>query len=127
MGNIEVTLTDLEGLQPCEILAARPDGQIDLGILGAHPNTEPEGLRAILSGEGEPALGLHAALRRRGVKLGSARCLRIFGSASPMGATERFVAARSGVLIVVAPGGRMDAELQDTATDIEVRIARARL
>src|SRR5205823_3655590 len=31
----------------------------------------------------------------------------------------------SGLLIVAAPGGRMDAERQNTSTDIELRIRRA--
>ncbi|MFO0991770.1 MAG: hypothetical protein U1E67_07560, partial [Hyphomicrobiales bacterium] len=29
-----IALTDLEGLQPCEVLSAGSDGRIDLGILG---------------------------------------------------------------------------------------------
>jgi aminomethyltransferase len=122
-----ITLTDLEGLQACELLAAGNDGRIDSGLLGAPANAEPEGLKALLRAGGESADKLRAVLKRRGIEIGSGRCIRLFGAGSRAGSTAEFTAQRPGVLILVAPGGVMDAELQDTATDIEVRIARARL
>lgn len=122
-----ITLTDLEGLQACEVLSAGIDGRIDLGILGAHPDVEPQGLRALLATDGEGAEKLRAIFRRRGIEIANAKCLRLFGFGSRAGAIATFSAQRPGVLIVVAPGGNMDAELQDTATDIEVRVTRARL
>jgi aminomethyltransferase len=85
------------------------------------------GLRTILAGDRESAERLRGGLRRRGIALADAKCLRVFGAGSRAGATAELTAQRSGVLILAAPGGKMDTELQDTATDIEVRIARARL
>ncbi len=76
-----VTVTDLEGLQPC-ILSS------DDGLLGA------------------------------------GREVRIFGS-GPAGETQSFTVQRDGWLKVSAPGGAMDASLQDTATDIALIVRRA--
>ncbi|MFO0994574.1 MAG: DUF1989 domain-containing protein [Hyphomicrobiales bacterium] len=122
-----IALTDLEGLQPCEVLSAGSDGRIDLGILGEKSASEPQGLKALLAGDGEGAEKLRATFRRRGIEIANAKCLRLFGFGSRAGAIATFTAQRSGVLIVVAPGDDMDAGLQNTATDIEVRVTRARL
>jgi aminomethyltransferase len=123
----QITLTDLEGLQACEVLAAARDGRVDPGILGANADADALGLKVLLERGGESAEKLRAALRRRGIEIGNSKCLRLFGGNSRAGATAEFTCQRSGFLILVAPGSEMDAELQDTATDIEVRIARARV
>lgn len=50
--------------------------------------------------------------------------LRVFG-AGPAGETATFTVQRDAVVKATAPGGAMDAERQDTATDIELLITRA--
>ncbi len=117
----EITVTDIEGLQACELVTAGSDGRIDAGLLGARANSKAEGLKAMLASGGATA----AALARRGIDLGKAEALRIFGAGSRPGAKASFKIARDGVLIAAAPGGVMDAELQDTATDLELVIRRA--
>ncbi len=86
-----VTVTDLEGLQPCELHAVGTDGRADAGILSG---------------------------------AGGQKFIRVFGAGAP-GEKALFTVARDGVLKVSAPGSAMDAERQDTATDIELRIVRA--
>ncbi len=86
-----VAVTDIEGLQPCELRAVGNDGRADASILGG---------------------------------LGGEPFIRVFG-AGPAGEKAQFVIARDAVLKVSAPGGAMDAERQDAATDIELRITRA--
>ncbi len=122
-----IALTDLEGLQACEVVAIGRDGRIDPGILGTHADADAQGLKALLGRDGESAEKLRAALKRRGIDIGNSKCLRLFGADSRAGATAELTAQRTGTLILVAPGGEMDAALQDTATDIDVRISRARV
>src|SRR5688572_1282837 len=86
-----VAVTDLEGLQPCELRAVGIDGRADASILGG---------------------------------AGGQKSIRVFGAGAP-GEKAQFTVTRDGVLKVNAPGSPMDAERQDTATDIELRIVRA--
>jgi glycine cleavage system T protein (aminomethyltransferase) len=117
----EVTVTDIEGLQACELVTAGSDGRLDAGLLGVRANSKADGLKAMLATGGATA----AALARRGIDLGKAEALRIFGTGSKPGAKASFTIARDGMLIVAAPGGAMGVELQDTATDLELVIRRA--
>ncbi|MFO1122551.1 MAG: DUF1989 domain-containing protein [Hyphomicrobiales bacterium] len=87
-----ISVKDLEGLQPCEIVATGSDGRADSGIVGG--------------ARGAPVL-------------------RLFGS-GPAGDQAQFVVEREAVLRISAPGGIMDAERQDTATDLEVIVTRAK-
>ncbi|WP_119389128.1 DUF1989 domain-containing protein [Taklimakanibacter lacteus] len=121
-----ITVTDIEGGQPCEIIAAGPDGQSDPAILGAKGAGDPTGLKAMLAEDNDSALRARKALARRHIDLGQARAIRLFGTMSPAGSRQNFTAGRDGTLVIGAPGAKMDAELQDTATPIEVRIERAK-
>lgn len=120
-----IEITSDEGGQPAEVLAAHPDGRIDLGLLGVSTDASADGLRALLS-DGTPSLArLRAQLARRGIGLATARALRLFGEASPAGDRFEAVARGGGLLIVASPGGAMDPGCQDTATQLTVRITRA--
>ncbi|MFM8699879.1 MAG: DUF1989 domain-containing protein [Hyphomicrobiales bacterium] len=121
----EVTVRDIEGLQPCELITVLSDGRSDLAMLGTSATGKGEGLQAILVGHDPDAARTRRALERRGVDLTSFSSLRIFGDQSKAGETATFKVTASGILIVVAPGTIMDAELQDVATDIEVLIKRS--
>jgi aminomethyltransferase len=120
-----IEITNDEGGQRGELLAAHPDGRLDPELLGVVADTPADGLRALLA-SGEPSLArLRAGLARRGIGLAGARALGLFGAAS--GAGDRFetVARGAGLLILAAPGGAMDVERQDTATALTLRITRA--
>ena len=120
-----ITVIDVEGRQPCEVLAADASGRVDPGLIGGKVCGIADGLRAILAerigkrahGAERPAPPQHRP--RRG------QAVRLFGGDSAAGAQESFTAQGPGVLIVAAPGDAMTPEAQDTATEIEVRIARA--
>jgi aminomethyltransferase len=119
-----VTVRDVEGCQPCELLFAGADGRVDPRGLGVPAGARPDGLLALLADGGESARQTRAALARRAIDLVGSRALRVFGGDSPAGSTARFTVERDGLLIVAAPGGVMDAERQNTATEIELLIAR---
>lgn len=120
-----LTVTDVEGGQACEIIAIGPDGRSDPALLGGKEATDPIGLRTILAGAEESAARMRKALARRGIDLGHAKAIRLFGRLSPAASKESFTAASDGVAIIGAPGGKMDVEAQDTATPLEVRVERA--
>ncbi len=120
-----ITLIDVEGRQPCEVLAADAEGRVDPGLIGGKVCGVADGLRTILASKSESARKVLAGLRRRGIDLAEAKALRLFGGDSAAGAEAEFTAQASGVLIVAAPAAAMAPEAQDTATEIEVRIARA--
>jgi len=120
-----LTVTDLEGGQDCEIVAVGSDGRSDPSLLGAKEASDPSGLRATLASDEESAVRVRKALARRGIDLSRAKAIRLFGRASPAGNKQSFKAERDGVVIIGAPGGKMDAEAQDTATPLDMRIERA--
>lgn len=119
-------LVNDEGGQVCEIVAARPDGRCDTGVLGQTGGDDASGLKALLT-SGEPSLArLRAGLAKRGIDLSKAPAIRLFGSDSRAGAEESFTAARDGVVIVAAPGGGMVPGAQDTATPLTLHLTRAK-
>ena len=120
-----VTVRDVEGCQPCELVFAGADGRVDPRGLGVPGGASPDGLLALLTnGADESARRTRSALVRRAIDLAGGRAVRLFGGDAPAGASARFTVERDGLLIVAAPGGVMDAERQDTATEIELLIAR---
>jgi aminomethyltransferase len=124
MAGDTITVRDVEGCQPCELVLAGTDGRVDPRGLGVSAAARPDGLLALLAEAGENARRTRSALARRAIDLTGCQALRVFGSDSPAGATACFTVERDGLLIVAAPGGAMDAERQDTATDIELLIAQ---
>ncbi len=121
-----VTITDLEGGQPVELVTADPKGRIDLSILGVKANAAAKGIREALSADEESARIVRRGLERRKIDLASARALRLFSAGSSAGNRAEFTAAREGVLILAAPGKPMLPFEQHTVTSIELRIMRAK-
>ena len=119
-----IGITDLEGGQLCEIGFCGPDGRFDIPALGQRGNGHGEGLKSVLGRDGEGARRSGAALQRRGIDLGKAETLRLFGSSSPARDRVKLQACRDGVLIAAAPGADMRPDHQDTPTAIELRITR---
>lgn len=116
-----ISVTNDEGGQRCELVAAHPDGRLDCGLLGWQADTPAEGLRALL-----PDLPkLRLALARRAIGLTDARAIGLFGATSRAGEAAAFVAQGPGWLIVAAPAAPMAAEGQDTATPLSLSVQRA--
>src|SRR5436190_14832447 len=113
----QVVVSDLEGLQPCELLAVDAGGRCDTSILGTEANIRGDALAALLT-------RARIALKDRASGIAGAQAVRVFGQSSRAGEQATFTVTRDGALIVYAPGAIMDAERQNTATDIELRIRR---
>ncbi|MEO8243163.1 MAG: DUF1989 domain-containing protein [bacterium] len=124
----QIQVTNDEGAQPCELVAAGDDGGIDAGILGTAANASAEGLKAMLAlGELAGAgLGrLRQGLARRQIDLAQAGAIRLFDLTTPAGASETLTASRDGHLAIAAPGLPMQPQAQDTATPLTVIVTRA--
>lgn len=120
-----ITVSNEEGGQVCEIVAAENKGAIDAGIIGAAANSDAAGLKALLSGADRSLRGLRMGVQARGIDLSQGGAFRFFDWATPAKTEQKFTAQREGVVIIAAPGGIMDFELQDTATPLTVMIKRA--
>ena len=123
----EIILTDLEGRQPVELVVADRKGKLDPAILGNVPNSDAEGLKAILSSGSESARMVRRGLERRRLDLAKAKAIRVFSTRSPAGSTAEFQAHRGGILVVATPGNAMHAGKQNTTTPIELRIKRCEI
>ena len=117
---------DVEGMQPCEVVAVDATGAIDPDILGARGDGDAAGLKQILSADDEGVRSVRSGLKRRGVDLATARAVTLFGGEFRAGNAVEFTVSRDGLLIVAAPGAPMEAGAQDTATPIRVHIWRSR-
>jgi aminomethyltransferase len=118
-------VVDLEGCQPAELVLFSPAGREDAGAIGARAAHEPTGLHRILSGRGEDAQRVRAALERRGLELDRARAVLLFGDDTPPGEEARFRAEREALVLIAAPGGPMPIDQQDPPTDLLVFLRRA--
>ena len=121
----EITVVDREGQQLAEIVFFTPDGRSDPGMLGAQGAGVPGGLQASLTKGDVSARRVLRSLAKAGFDIGRAEAVRAFGSGSAAGADATYHAGCDGLLIVCAPGGSMDPEMQDVATELAVYIRRA--
>lgn len=120
-----ITITNDEGGQHCEVIAADARGMIDAGILGETANSQAPGLRALLA-DGDASLRkLRQGLERRGIDLAQAAAIGFFEGTTPPGNSVSLTVQRDGTVVIAAPGNAMDFERQDTATPLTVLVERA--
>ncbi len=120
-----LSVTDPEGLQPCDIAVFDGEGKSVPEALGAKKLVAPVGLHAVLAATGEDAARAVAALKRRGIDLGGAKVLRALDGDSAPGSSASFTCDRDAICIVAAPGQAMDVAEQCPPTDLKLRIDRA--
>ena len=104
-----IQIIDREGLQPGEVVLFDSNGVGLAGYLGSNSKTNAIGLLAITQGHERSARRLQTVLQRLGCDLASAEAIKIFEDSSPSGNTVIFEAECDGVLIVAAPGEKMQA------------------
>lgn len=120
-----VAIKDVEGGQLCEVSFVDGKGRFDAAGLGVGFSRPAHGLQEILARDDDSARRMLSALKRRNVDLAGAQALVLFGDGSPPGDLAELTIALDGLLVVSAPGPAMDAELQNTATALELRITRS--
>lgn len=120
-----ITVTNFEGGQVAEVLAADAFGAIDPTILGVAGDCTGAGLKALITAGGPGMARLRAGLVRRGIDLGHTKAVRLFDSDTQAKTDADFTVQRPGHLIVAAPGGAMSPHAQDTLTPLILTIRRA--
>ncbi|MBB5537660.1 DUF1989 domain-containing protein [Rhizobium giardinii] len=120
-----ITVNDVEGGQLCEVSFVDGKGRFNAVGLGVGFSRPAAGLQDIFARDGDSAKRTLSALKRRNVDPAGAQALVLFGQSSSPGASAELTIMLDGLLIVSAPAPAMDAELQNTATALELRVARA--
>ena len=120
----EIELVNPEGIQVCEITVFDSQGNSDMQHIGARANARAEGLKSILSVGSDDADKLVGALKFRNLSLEEAQSTRIFGIESPAGDSQRYTANKALSCLIAVPGDAMQADQQNTVTDIVVYIYR---
>jgi aminomethyltransferase len=118
-------LNDIEGGQDVELAFCDNIGRFDGSGISTKTDGSGIGLKHTLSQKSESANRTLAALARRRIDLAKARTVALFGNESSSGAKVEFQVQLDGTLIIAAPATDMTPGSHDTATDIELRIARA--
>ncbi|MEL6196909.1 MAG: aminomethyltransferase, partial [Pseudomonadota bacterium] len=119
-----ITVLDVEGLQPVELVAFAPDGRSDAGMIGAVGRGSPDGLQDALRADPSGRKVLRA-LEAAGFDIGRADAARVFEDGSRAGDMADFTAQADGLLIVCAPGMAMAPDAQDPPTEVILYIRRA--
>ena len=120
-----VTVIDLEGRQPAEIVVLTADGRGEPGLLGAADGGPAEGLRALLDRDDESAQLLRKSLKARGLEADFAKAIHCFGTETPAFEQAVFDVDGDGVLIVAAPGADMDVADHNPPTTLDLIVMRA--
>jgi aminomethyltransferase len=121
-----ITIENTEGGQICEILAADAKGKFDPTILGvSDPGQPAQGLLHMLASQNPSLQSVRMGLTARGLNLAQATGIRLFEETTPAKTMQKFTAKRDGIVIIAAPGGVMDFDLQNTTTPLTVMIRRS--
>ena len=121
----QIIVINQQGGQPCEVIAVDNRGRFDAGVLKQGNNSGALGFKQLLSNGDLSLRSVRLGLEARGVNLAEARSLRFFDSQTPAKCEEVLDVARAGTVVVVAPGGIMDFDAQDTASPLTVQVKRA--
>ena len=127
MAGDKITIKDIEGGQLCEVSFVDAQGRFNSAGLGVGFSRAAYGLQEILARDEDSARRTLAALKRRNVDPAGAQALVLFGDSSSPGSSAELTMALDGLLIVAAPAPPMDAEAQNTATALELRVTRSRI
>ena len=123
-GDTFVVMND-EGGQICEILACDSHGVSDTGVLGCSVTGDAHGLKGLLSSGNHSLSSVRIGLGARGVDLTKAKSIELFDQMTPAKAEIKLRVQRGGFVVIAAPGGIMDLELQNTTTPLVVMVTRS--
>lgn len=126
-GGDRLRIIDMEGRQPCEIVAFGPNGRADHGLFGSYDDKalrqgSAEGTLNLMS---DPASGLSETLQRYGLSPDGMMSLDGFGPESRAKDTVELVAKDNATVLIAARGDAMPVDQSDPPTDLEVFVDRA--
>ena len=121
----ELTVVDREGRQACELVVFDAAGRSEPALIGATGDGAPAGIHAALERAVPSAKRVREALASRGLDLGRASAVRLFGGESRAGESTTFTATAPATLVAGAPGSPMRPDEQSPATEIVLYVRRA--
>ncbi len=122
----EIAIEDRAGLQPCEVAFLDRRGRPALEALGLRSDPGADAVARLLHRDDSSARQVLERLRRAGADVATAGAALLFREGSRPGETWRGTASDAGVLIVAAPGGRMEPDGSDPPSEIALYVRRAR-
>ena len=120
----ELTVMDREGRQPCELVVFDGEGRSDPAMIGAAGAGPPHGILAALKRPIPSARRVREALSARGLDLGRAASVQVFGEHSRAGEVTSFVATAPVTVVAGAPGGPMPVDEQCPPSEIVLYVRR---
>ncbi len=120
----EITITNLEGGQVCELMAADTGGRVSTGIIGSNAPSPAHGIRQILATSSDSAAQLRASLARRSIEVEKAEAVHLFTPDTVAGESAVFTAQEPALLVAAAPGAAMDVASQNTVTPLRLDVVR---
>ena len=122
-----ITISDLEGSQPCELAVFSLEGREDFPALSIRADGRLTGLSTpVAEGDWDTQAAL-ARLRQYDIDASDARAVRLFGHSSKPGDQESFGVERDAICVVAAPGQAMRVDQQNPPTDLSVVVTRAQV
>jgi aminomethyltransferase len=123
-GGDRLTIRDPDGGGLVELSALAPDGSADGAAIGIVADTPATTLRSLIASDATGASPLVTELAALGLRPDAARAARLFGSASPAGTSETFLAERDATCVVAQPLGAPVVEGGAPQTDLVVEVRR---
>ncbi len=122
----ELHIADIEGKQPCELMAFDAQGNGALAALDLQPSAGASSISSLLYGRDPHALQVLAGLVKRGVDLRALQpAATLWTGDTPAGFTRKLIASEPLLVIVAAPGGAMIIDSQNPPTGLRLTIDRA--
>ena len=123
----QLTITDLEGCQRCELVVISQEGREDASALGARADRRLKGLEPVLAIDNEHDQNLKAALEQYEIDVRTFPAVLLFEGDTRPGTRESFSVQRDVIGVVIAAGGPMNVAEQNPPTDLSVVVKRARV
>ena len=119
----EISITNIEGMQKCEVTTFDKKGNSNLNIVGLQSNGEADYIKKILSKSDDQKFLLNK-LKKKNIDFHNAVSFNFFNNKSLAGESKKFIVFENGFIILSVPGKPMAVDEQDVPSDLEIIIKR---
>ncbi len=119
----EISITNIEGMQKCEVTTFDKKGNSKLNIIGLQSNGEADYIKKILSKSNDQKFLLNK-LKKKNIDFHNAVSFNFFNNKSLAGESKKFIVSENGFIILSVPGKPMAVDEQDVPSDLEIIIKR---
>ncbi len=119
----KISITNLEGMQECELTCFDNKGFNNLNIIGLKKNSEASFIKYILSKSTDHKF-LISRLKKRNIDFYNAISYNFFNNKSHAGESKDLIVSEDGLIIISVPGKSMNVDKQNAPSDLEIFIKR---